>query len=781
MAPQRSLSFQRLRRLPRMLCRTILRDSWQDALRFYRPLLRSVGLDMVVSSLQRTIDNHKGSERRKPVVDASFRNALFSCGIHILPSILSISLVTINCIGYFIGSELAGIENEDNVKLGAIQIAAKIQELLIVGSTAAIVFHFLRVELLFGDGVPFGLLTAGFDFARLNYFWSSAFLGAMRCREAWRKPFLVTLLVLAGIIAVAAGPSSAVLMVPVSRTWSGGWTAFYLNGTDQDLWPTNVTGSAAGGQSCTTVAGLTDPYCIAGGYSALQQWATTLDFVPGGGTANGPLFHMDVTDQLMQQTMIGYIRQPGSNLDTWAQATHSATAVVQEMLRGAWQTGIHHIGGFRYGRLQYGADSLSSAAVQIPAVRVVCPSFLRVSGNDSTINCPVVPEYDFWANVSSGGTVTWDVNPLTLPQNLSQIWTALDQDAPATGVKTMWTALNETDFGSASAGLLIFDSPARYADVASDESRLAVCCTVDARWAEGHSLISRGDLGGNFYKLSSVSHQRADTSTQEFGPIDDGSYTLIRLALDWLQALTPKMAPMYNATTNQSVAVNSLESIVTSTGLTELDNSTNTAEFVCTAFLEHIVSVLVANGLSRVGLSRQVNYEQFNQLASNYTYATVSGNGDGVLDPRATLSSSPFTRLVMTETTTGYALSVTSWLEYLAVALICLHLGMALIHTGWLLYTRKTSQAWESIPELIALSQNSAPAPRALENTCAGIQSMDTFAEKTCIVATEADVDGSFTHLELFFTRDRPNVCKAQGMPAEGEEYGCVSTGFTVR
>jgi hypothetical protein len=59
----------------------------------------------------------------------------------------------------------------DDAKFQVLQFAAKAHELLIIASTASVVFHMLRSELLFGNGIPLGLLASGFSFSELSFFW----------------------------------------------------------------------------------------------------------------------------------------------------------------------------------------------------------------------------------------------------------------------------------------------------------------------------------------------------------------------------------------------------------------------------------------------------------------------------------------------------------------------------------------------------------------------------------------------------------------------------------
>lgn len=78
------------------------------------------------------------------------------------------------------------------------------------------VFQAIRDALLH-DGVPLGLATSGLSFARLSYFWSPAFWGgtsSIVISGRWKAMWLVSFIASGGLIAVTAGPASAVLMLP---------------------------------------------------------------------------------------------------------------------------------------------------------------------------------------------------------------------------------------------------------------------------------------------------------------------------------------------------------------------------------------------------------------------------------------------------------------------------------------------------------------------------------------------------------------------------------------
>ena len=45
---------------------------------------------------------------------------------------------------------------------------SRIKELLIVASSSEIILHWVRWQLVFGDGLPLGLIGSGFTFSQLR-------------------------------------------------------------------------------------------------------------------------------------------------------------------------------------------------------------------------------------------------------------------------------------------------------------------------------------------------------------------------------------------------------------------------------------------------------------------------------------------------------------------------------------------------------------------------------------------------------------------------------------
>ncbi|EMD58655.1 hypothetical protein COCSADRAFT_165465 [Bipolaris sorokiniana ND90Pr] len=88
------------------------------------------------------------------------------------------------------------------------------------------------------------------------------------------------------------------------------------------------------------------------------------------------------------------------------------------------------------------------------------------------------------------------------------------------------------------------------------------------------------------------------------------------------------------------------------------------------------------------------------------------------------MSTSTFTEFHIRQEITGYAFKVSSTTDILALIVVFLHLAMAVIHTLRLVIRRRSSSCWDSIPELLTLTQQSSPSEVALKNTTTRIHRM---------------------------------------------------------
>ncbi len=182
-----------------------------------RYFFRSVGLH-VLNTVYYGRNSRHLTEPKKHVVIESCWVAFQRSLVHLLPSIASIVAIALNRNGFFIGFELAGIPGHDQIDMAALQVAAKLQELLIIASIGSIVYHRLRHDLL-SQGLPFGLLGSGISFTQVIYIWSPEFVAALICRS---NRTLTIIIIVSTIISSTAGPATAVLIFPTYDSIPGG-------------------------------------------------------------------------------------------------------------------------------------------------------------------------------------------------------------------------------------------------------------------------------------------------------------------------------------------------------------------------------------------------------------------------------------------------------------------------------------------------------------------------------------------------------------------------------
>ena len=84
--------------------------------------------------------------------------------MHFLPMAASFLLVFWNLRGFYIGGELEGPSGQDDVRLLALQFAAKLHGLTITASLTAVILYYIRQELMAATGLPFGAIVAGLQY-----------------------------------------------------------------------------------------------------------------------------------------------------------------------------------------------------------------------------------------------------------------------------------------------------------------------------------------------------------------------------------------------------------------------------------------------------------------------------------------------------------------------------------------------------------------------------------------------------------------------------------------
>ncbi|KAI5457074.1 hypothetical protein BGZ63DRAFT_417405 [Mariannaea sp. PMI_226] len=721
----------------------------------FSTLCRSIGLGILTFVRDR-------EEPPKVVVTRSRKLALARSAIHLLPALVSIALITINVSGYFIGSELQGKQNQDSLKLGLLQVAAKTQELLIVSSLATVIFHVLRAELMFGDGVPLGLVVSGWSFTQLSYFWSAEFWGGVASintssRRVWRRYFFVSLVFISGILAIMAGPAAAVLMVPRIMDWSIGGGIFWMNGSDAQLWPTYLDASYYSDFNCSDEwADIMDPRCASAGFAPLSQHYTM------SWTYSDAPVEFELQDRNLRKIM-HVIPSTRSQLDTWAYTAHAVTATMQDSMRSMHAKSLAYLQEHPLppsinvpnpNFLLYSDSKRYVVQTKAPAVRTICLDQDTVdfySGN-LILRFPILEEYqaagtipNLFHNLTNAYNfdtldVSQDVKANLYRRRLVQNMESLDEGMFNRTRSILTIPLSIWNHTASSIGIVLL--------LNKTDSNLityphVITCSIDARWAKARSIIEttqRQQLEHEFAQTITINPVRTELDVVGFGapnfapfnPPRDGSMTVIRLDPSWFEVISPLVSEVpyiMRAYGHDGDKQTTLEKILESVESVDSLTLTN---------LQQLISTCIADALSRCGMIQNdlparflTAWNKGNWAVNDTNLArTMFRNGDPKesFEKPAILNGFNTTRLVMRAYFNGYALATRGAFDVFCIIILLLHALIAVVHTIWVVFNSpETSGAWDSILELVVLTLKSpAPTDPILSNTSAGVKSFRT-------------------------------------------------------
>lgn len=741
--------------------------------------LRSIGLGAFCVLIAHLLRYHIPHEPKKPVRTESLHLAFQRCAVHILPCAFALFLIIINIHGHFIGFELAGESGKTSEYTALLQIAAKIQELLIIASLTAIIMHKVRYDLIDGNGVPFGLVGVGALFTQLSYFWSAAFIGSFSSQGAMRRnAATLCLVVLAGFIAVTAGPAVAVLLIPREHTWPAGGTKYWINGSSEDLWPSTLDikhympdlGAGIFGASCSSSNAYTNALCPAGGYMALanrfsssdnpRPWSAPKDsrYIPADFLIWSP-------EGQVPPYSLASAQRARVALESSATGVHGPAAWVAATINDEWQIAADAIpvdSNSPFARYRYYNQMKSIIETWVPAVRVVCSPLQAFKSEQTSLQFPVVPEFgsaitnDIIFDDQSPGYPT-EMRTVDLPDETLESL----RKSPHPSIVALDMA--DTTWTTATLGIIV-DAP-----TSGKSQRNLSACVVDARWAKGSLSVSlaqavqpevysvtkapkSGDISETSYRAYDMF--RLDVGSQE-------SWRRLRITADWFDAVNLKLNTSIDMPWDTTIINNNTLNSDDSETRTTISSlmSMATSDSFLVPNVEHILASVFADAISRAGSWRVLNItvpiqrKKYNPVSYHMRKSSYESellkDGQAYENP-STISTSTFTEFHIRQEITGYAFKVSSTTDILALVVVFLHLVMAVIHTLRLVIQRRSSSCWDSIPELLTLTQQSTPSAVALKNTTTGIHRMSTFQRTARIRVSDYDSQ----HVELVFDED---------------------------
>ncbi|KAI4158998.1 MAG: hypothetical protein LQ342_006971 [Letrouitia transgressa] len=671
----------------------------------FSKLLKSIGLDAFYLLNQDKVDEQTpAKENPKILIHRDLRAVCYLSLLHSVPVTASIILVVLNCRGFYIGGELQGAEGKDDLKILGLQFAAKILELLAVASLSTIMLALVRDQLI-SDSLPFGAVTAGYEFNKLSILWSKGFVAT--CVASFtsvrQKTLLIATVIVFTILSTTIGPSAAVSALPELRDWPAGGTTFYLNATSQDLWPTVLTETAASDIPCSAFENAS---CFPSSYDSLAEtllslWPRFTHLEPDRGDVSS-VMPEKATVMARRSAHVMEVRFKGPFLYqpelTAATTPLGAVSDAASQLARYWFSANARQCSAGIARFCFYKDLSSSIKAAQPV------TYVRCSGSNITqpLQFPKVDQ-------AAGSYPVFEYQNRTYG---SQRW--FDQSTNNSLTASLdWIDLPEAQHGSTSLGAVI----ALPGDRASDQPDQAISCTIDARWAPSNATVSF--LGGP--DLVSGSPREFFLQAGRLRRRSDGQleWPRIKVASAWAEAMNPSIPG-----SSRSV----FERLCNSVGRLNNISLAPSPE----SAVEAVLAIMVTENLARTQSSAAIlgslrNLAKQGWVNNILPHRTVFGYGTSAFDYSYSIGDRA-TEFSMRATVLGYGYGITTARLLSTIVLLVYSLIVMIYVFHTICYTQATSDAWESITDLMALAINSTPSSR-LKNTGAGIGSLGVLKE----------------------------------------------------
>ncbi|KAF4624009.1 hypothetical protein G7Y89_g14168 [Cudoniella acicularis] len=650
-------------------------------------------------------------EERKIAIIADLRSAFLVSLLHIIPTAASTTLIVLNWRGFYIGRELQGVVGEDGLKFLGLQFAAKMLELLAMASLSTIMFGVVRAQLI-SDSLPFGAITAGFEFTKLSLLWSKEFVAtcATTFSSSTNKALLIATIIVFTMLGAGIGPSAAVASQPVLRDWPAGGTEFWLNTTVQGLWPLTLNNIAPSDLPCNSS---NSDSCFPLNYNLLASgqlslWPSTSFLSADHGSL--PTVYPEkvlIAGRHSMRTMETRFRGPFIYQPDLTAVTVPSAAIadaISQISRYWFIANEHqHVTGkdayYFYNDIVHTVEALQ------PVVYVRCSA----SGLNATVQFSRLDRGSGnYPLVSYGNTTTG-----------SQQWF---DAATGNGLSPSlsWVELPEADFGPSSVGAIV-------ALPGTNTTRIApqvLGCTVDARWANATTTVSF--LGGPM--ITSGSPDNWFTGGQ-LGLNLSGLplWPRVKIAPAWAEAINPIIEQP--STSVFAKLCNSLARL----------NSISMAPLPINA-VESILVTIIADGLARTGGTSTIlgslkgiddSYSAGEWITEFLPKNSVFGTGGSAFDYLYQVGDQS-TRFEARTTVNGYGYGITTATLLSTLVLLTYSLIAVIYIIYSICFAKTTSSSWESITELVALAANSTPSS-ALRSTGAGIARLTTLKNQVGI------------------------------------------------
>lgn len=248
-------------------------------------------------------------------------------------------------------------------------------------------------------------------------------------------------------------------------------------------------------------------------------------------------------------------------------------------------------------------------------------------------------------------------------------------------------------------------------------------------------------LGSESYNASVSAHDLVwPENAYEFPAVSYTHWRVVQLGSQWLDTLTLILD-------NTREGYTTLSSLLEALGV--VDNTSRGVGLYLAQIIEAAIAAIVADGMAHSGYSENggeagtlENAQKLFQvpkgdenmislLAGTLEVPAPGGGGSSSVNTTAMRWELLITELAYSANGVGY---------YLALTVVFVHVLLALLHTAYSLWLRKTSAAWESSCDSFALALGSAPS-RELPATSVGVKDPLCLAKRLMVREVESNRD----------------------------------------
>ncbi|KAM0804319.1 hypothetical protein BDR22DRAFT_959977 [Usnea florida] len=700
------------------------------------------------------------AEQTKVAMQKSRTTALLRALVHIIPVGVAMWEIVLNWNTYFVGY---AVYNQAYYQFGA-----KAHEIAIEASLSAIVFSYVRYELMLGSGIPFGALFSGLQVPQASYLWSMEFWGTVCSRiiSLKSKVRLLVVITTSVFLAAIAGPSSAILLVPRLDYWPGGSTNIWINSTSDSLWPSTTNASDVPKQ-CLDV-GISDVEafsCPAHGWEAVQDYTyTTLNGLDkeyqalAGGMA-GPEWILVTGRNSHRRLSMTVGNDEPEGFDPYpVLATIQQTAVADALTETGelWLGAVSNVSTKGHGTVLSRQNSVHAVShgYHQPYTKVSCGlDYIHGPSDESAIAFPITPGiqaspdvYRAEYNDSILGVYSLLYPNVTKNQLLSTPGSPEDY-------RLRWVELPQDPFNGSAIGAVII-SPRSPTNLTQE----ILVCNVGAGWGSSH-INTSSFAGGTTFTASIVNPSAYEVNDGPNPDQDSQVSQAEELAADTVIEYWEPFFPEKPVIVTEAWAIylNPFLSSLNTTVINALMSTTPPfEEFSTTVKLlvgKWILAGLVANGLASIGATSTLqgniktikNPDGSTHIDGEYWFA---GKGNMfIVNPEESID---WVKLRVDSTIEGYAYNIRGTSPKVAITFLLIYCVIALSHVLYAGISGISSTCWDSIGEVTALAMNSTPTI-LLKNTCAGILELNIFKIPVRVLAFRDDEAGDGEHLELVF------------------------------